>query len=708
MGNLFLTILNISITASYIALAAIMLRFLLKKNPKWISCLLWALLAVRLLVPFSLESKLSLIPDSEPIKANTSVSSVSPSVNNNTSQTPAVNNNVSDIPITPVTPVNPDKAEDTPVQDIAPITPDADNLTLEEKETDIFSVLSYIWIGGAGCMIAYSALSYLRIKARVRASIKTDKNIYICDDISTPFILGVINPRIYLPSTLSGDELQYITNHEKAHLRRCDHLWKPLGFILLSFHWFNPLMWVSYILLCRDIELACDEKVLKDMGADSKKHYSETLLSFSTERKLVSACPLAFGEVGVKQRIKNILNYKKPAFWVILLSLLLCIAVGFCFLTNPVKEKENTDTSSDLAQNLPEILPADCITDNYILYTYQNATNPTKTSYIKLYPEDNSFKLMLNPLSSYMPMGTYTIRDKKLILETDSDDNSYVFEFLDSYTLMFIKDESSQIPEFRYSAEDTESSPSFDDGAIFAIANTKYKGSTHSRETVIPYTYEEIVEIIIDAYPWNHEDGSSAIPDFPHASYMYYRHGDLSEVGFALIDLDKNGVDELVISAVDGAFVYDVYTILDGDTVHLFSSGERYSHILYEEGFIELQWSGSAGHSGHDFIKLTDGRLEFMERITLDAYYAEESGVIEKLEDAGSDNCFFKSTSRNTKNYVHISDDEALELIDSHKNKTQKLNLVFAPFSTYTPGDIGSEVTQNRYVEFDIDSDGED
>lgn len=399
MTNTFITILNISITTSYIALAAMILRLMLKKNPKWISCLLWALVAIRLLVPFSFESKLSLIPDTEPVKA---VSSVSTSDSAVTNKTPVINNQVTvDTPDTPansVTPITPDKSENTPVQDISPIEPTTDTSHSKESNRSIYPVLSYIWIGEAGCMLAYSVISYLRIKARVSASIRTDKNIYICDNISTPFILGVIKPKIYLPSNLWGDELRYITNHEKAHLRRCDHLWKPLGFLLLSIHWFNPVMWLAYILLCRDIELACDEKVLKDMGADSKKHYSETLLSFSTERKLVSACPLAFGEVGVKQRIKNILNYKKPAFWVILLSLVLCVAVGLCFLTNPV-----TDTKDD-STALSVELPVEDTTDGYLLYSYEDESHSLKKSHIKLFPEDNSFEFMIHPpeqLSAY-------------------------------------------------------------------------------------------------------------------------------------------------------------------------------------------------------------------------------------------------------------------------------------------------------------------
>ena len=712
MANFFLSLLNLSITASYIALAAIILRLLLKRNPKWITCLLWALVAVKLLVPFSFESRLSLVPDTAPVKVNAPASSVSASADTSTLQTPVIDRgDTPDIPVTPVTPITPDKSEDTPAQDNSPVISDTTTENAQkENNTNIYSVLSYIWIGGAVCMLLYSVVSYLRIKKKVQASIRTNKNIYICDDISTPFILGIIKPRIYLPSALAGDELEYIVNHEKAHLKRCDHLWKPLGFVLLSLHWFNPLMWISYILLCRDIELACDEKVLKNMGANTKKHYSETLLTFSTERKLVSACPLAFGEVGVKGRIKNILNYKKPAFWVTILSLFLCLAIGICFLTNPVSEKESSteSTKSDVIENLPDILPADCITDNYILYTYTAADNSAKNSYIKLYPEDNSFELMLSPLSSYLPMGKFTIEGKKLTLECDSDDNVYTFKFLDSYTLEFIQDESAELPKYKYSEEDTETSPPFGDRTHFAIEGTKHKGGEQPAETTIPYTYEEIVENIIDAYPWESDDGSAPIPDLlPHTSYMYLRQESLSEVGYALIDLDNNGTNELILSDFTNDYVYDVYTYVDGETVHLFSSGERYAHYLYENGYIEYQWSSGAAISGHDFMRLSNGKLEFIERITLDAYYAEESGVIEKLEDAGSDNTFFKSASRNTKNYIHISDDEALALIDTHKNKTPRLEFSLIPLSDYKHGDIPPYTNPNRAVSFDIDGDGE-
>ncbi|MBE6738547.1 MAG: hypothetical protein E7566_07870 [Ruminococcaceae bacterium] len=864
MQNIFLTILNISITASYIALAAIVLRMLLKRNPKWITCILWALLAIRLLVPFSFESKLSLIPSAEPVKSESVISS---SVEDNYQalkpQTPVIEQEAPDSPQapvieqenpnsvqSPVTPITPEDFEDNPAENITPNTPQ-DSLTEEKEEentfANIFPILSYVWAGGVLLMLLYSVISFVRLKRRVRASFVTDKNIYICDDISTPFILGIIKPRIYLPSALSGDELEYITSHEKAHLKRLDHLWKPLGFVLLSVHWFNPLMWISYILLCRDIELACDEKVLKDLGTDSKKQYSQTLLTFSTERKLVSACPLAFGEVGVKQRIINILNYKKPAFWVILLSLLLCLAIGLCFLTNPVSKKEKEevpasfteygikilDSGSDIEgvslelldinlrktadsngyieikwnnennesytcgepffiyqeidpesgwvdirtgesaftligyiipeegsythkyslwniditepgtyrfestfsrnanetfhterkawivfeiTKIPEdiknqseesiaTLPIDKLSEGYLKYTYRDENRLANISYLKLYPKESRFEFSLHPASSYLPMGTYKIEGDRLILQCeDGDANKYVFEFTSSYHLSFCEDESSELPKYKYSANDTEATPPFKDKAVFKIELSR---TAEDREEVIPYTYEEIIETIIAAHPWKEYNGSSPLPDFPYASYKYISHNELSEIGYALIDIDSNGVEELIITSMDQRYVYDAYTMIDSKTVHLFTSGDRYFHKLYEDGYIHLTWSGGSTLTGHDFMKLSDGRIEFIERITIDAYYAADLGLIkEDHTDIELDDVSFKSKSENEEDYVHIAYDELTEILNSYKQKTE-LEYSLTPLSEYKSGDIRTDSYGNRLVHFDIDGDGD-
>ena len=192
-----------------------------------------------------------------------------------------------------------------------------------------------MWLIGLAAMLAYALVSYLRLRRRVRASIPLRENIYVCDEVASPFILGIVRPRIYLPSALDEAQWGSVLSHERAHLARHDHWWKPLGFALLAVYWFNPLLWLAYTLLCRDIELACDERALCGMDAGQIKDYSSALLACSVPRRMIAACPLAFGEVGVGARVKNALRYKKPAFWVVAVSVVVCTVVAVCFLTNP-------------------------------------------------------------------------------------------------------------------------------------------------------------------------------------------------------------------------------------------------------------------------------------------------------------------------------------------------------------------------------------
>lgn len=313
MENVFLKIFNMSITASWIALAVMLLRLPLKKAPKWIMGVLWAFVALRLILPISLESVLSLIPSAQTLPADFTYSPA-PAIN---SGIPAVNSAV-----------NPVISES-----LAP-APGA-----SANPTQILSfIASAIWIIGVAGMLLYMVISYIALKLKVRESVKLDKTVRICDRISTPFVLGVIFPKIYIPSNLGDDDMQYVMEHERTHIKRGDHLWKPLGFLLLSVYWFNPILWAAYVLMCKDIELACDEKVIRNLGEDSKKAYSEALINCSAPRRLVSACPLAFGEVGVKERIKRVLNYKKPAFWIIIVAAVSCVVVAVCFLTNPKRQ----------------------------------------------------------------------------------------------------------------------------------------------------------------------------------------------------------------------------------------------------------------------------------------------------------------------------------------------------------------------------------
>ncbi len=314
MSEIFLKLFNLSISASYLVLAIVFLRFILKKAPKTLICIMWGLVALRLICPFSFESFLSLIPSSETVPPNILYSD-KPEIHSgiylfNSVVNPIISNSLAPSPENSVNPVQ-----------------------------IIVFILSVIWVVGIIAMLFYAVFSYIGISKKVSESIKQEENIYICDRINTPFILGIIKPRIYLPSIMTEEDKKYVLSHEKAHIKRLDHLWKPLGFLLLTVYWFNPFLWLAYILLCRDIELACDQKVINELGAEYKKDYSNALINCSIPRKMISACPLAFGEVDVKGRIKSVLSYKKPAFWIIIVTLVLSIAVAICFLTVPKSQK---------------------------------------------------------------------------------------------------------------------------------------------------------------------------------------------------------------------------------------------------------------------------------------------------------------------------------------------------------------------------------
>lgn len=322
MESLFLKIMNMSISAGWLIIAVIVLRLLFKKAPKWINCVLWGIVALRLVLPFSVESVFSLIPSKETLPQKI-ISGPSFDIN---SGIPVVDNTVN---------------EYLGDRYFEGVTVPAGN------GGNVMSVLSVVWLAGMMLLIAYAVISYVRIRYRVRVAVNSKDNIMLCDGISTPFILGVLRPKVYLPTAMNDEDTRYVIAHEKAHLKRKDHIWKPLGFALLAVYWFNPLVWVGYLLLCRDIELACDEKVIKELGEENKKSYSSALLNCSIPRRMISACPVAFGEVGVKKRIKSVLHYKKPAFWVVIAAVVVCVAVAVCFLTDP-KPLNDKNAASDI------------------------------------------------------------------------------------------------------------------------------------------------------------------------------------------------------------------------------------------------------------------------------------------------------------------------------------------------------------------------
>ena len=309
-----------SIATSWLIFAVVLLRFVMKKTPKWIVVLLWGIVALRLVVPFSFESTLSLIPSSETFHTH-NISYKTPVIS---SGIPAVNNAV-----------NPILGETFAPNSVTRVNPPYTGIA------GIF-IMSVIWLIGIAAMLLYAGISYVQVHQNVVERIPYEGNIFLCDHVKSPFILGLVQPKIYLPSNMNAITMEPVIAHEKAHLARHDHWWKPLGFLILAAHWFNPLCWVAYVLLCRDIELACDEKVIRQMDIDGKKQYSTALLECNTGRRLVTICPLAFGEVGVKERVKNVLNYKKPAFWLIAVAVVACGVVTACFATNPVTEEPST------------------------------------------------------------------------------------------------------------------------------------------------------------------------------------------------------------------------------------------------------------------------------------------------------------------------------------------------------------------------------
>ena len=311
MAAVFLKLLNLSISASWLVLAVLVLRLISKRSPKWVNVLLWGIVALRLVLPFSIESALSLIPSAE---------TVSPAVVQ-FAPAPTITSGVSVIDNA----VNPSLSEHFSAVPTASVNP----LYVWTE------IAGWVWLIGLGAMLLYALVSYLRLRRRVSVSLPVQDHIYLCDAISSPFILGVVKPHIYLPSDLDEVQRQNVLAHEQAHLARRDHWWKPLGFALLAVYWFNPVLWLAYTLLCRDIELACDERVIRTMDESAVKTYSTVLLACSMPRKAVITCPLAFGEVGVKERVRNALRYKKPAFWVVAASVTVCVVVAVCFLTDP-------------------------------------------------------------------------------------------------------------------------------------------------------------------------------------------------------------------------------------------------------------------------------------------------------------------------------------------------------------------------------------
>lgn len=345
MDKLFIEVLNLSIAGSWMILAVLLLRLVLKRAPKATVCGLWLLVGLRLLLPFSIESALSLIPSRQTVSADIVEPGALPPVRVSGGQTfhteeggyaPPSQVELIDSGLPAL-----DRALNPVINEsFAPEMGDSvDPLQV------LTAVSGWLWLLGSLVMLGYGAFSFLHLKLRLREAVLAGPGVREGSMVDSPFVLGIFRPVIYLPLGLSERDREMVLAHERAHLKRRDNWIKPLAFMLLAVHWFNPLVWLAYVLLCRDIESACDERVLRDMGREERRAYSAALLNCSVRPRMIGACPLAFGELSVKGRIKSVLNYKKPGFWISLAALAACAVVAVCFLTDPVKEPEEAQPS---------------------------------------------------------------------------------------------------------------------------------------------------------------------------------------------------------------------------------------------------------------------------------------------------------------------------------------------------------------------------
>lgn len=314
MEQVFLKLLNTSITAGWFILAVVLLRLLLKKAPKSIFRILWILVGIRLICPISPESVFSLIPSAQTVSTEILYT-----------ENPEIRSGINSLNQL----VNPVISES-----LAPET----GASVNPMQVIVY-ISSILWMIGMIVIVLYGCISEIHLRRRVSQAVLLRDNLWQSEAVTSPFVLGLLRPRIYLPFHLNEDNAVHVIAHEQAHIKRHDHWIKPAAFLLLAIYWFNPLLWLAYSLLCRDIELACDEYVIKEFDLGNRKAYSEALLACSIPHRSIAACPLAFGEVGVKQRVKNILNYKKPALWIIIAAAAVCIAAAVCFLTNPKKSE---------------------------------------------------------------------------------------------------------------------------------------------------------------------------------------------------------------------------------------------------------------------------------------------------------------------------------------------------------------------------------
>ena len=527
MNELFLKIINMSISASWLVLAVLILRFVLKKAPKWINVLLWGIVAIRLICPFSFESTLSLIPSAETIPLNIGMDST-PTINSGIS---AINNAVNPIISQSNTPM-------------AGASVNLLQITI--------GIYEYIWIFGMIALALYTVISYWRLRRKVDTAVRYKDNIFQSENVSFPFVLGIIKPRIYLPFKMNGQYLEYVVAHEQAHICRKDHWWKPLGFLLLMIHWFNPLMWLAYVLLCRDIELACDEKVIKELGNEQRGDYTQALVACSVNRRMIAACPLAFGEVSVKERVKYVMNYKKPAFWVIIISVIVCVGVAVCFLTNPKQDSYTlrivvpagsqekfvyTDEEVSTIRNSIKIWSGDGLGDTEVLLSPVNKT--TETRYTATY------------LTHGMPVEFDAEKDTwfkiGVNMQNSTNEDIIVYVEVENVEVRIVDEINSVIKWFDY----TENPSAMDDESTINLPIYPDVTFSYNQAQIIaskPFDTSELTDhtILITGMPiWNAYFADLTGDDYPEICATYTFGSGIIDSRIIIYDYAKGSSYEL-------------------------------------------------------------------------------------------------------------------------------------------------------------------
>ena len=527
MNELFLKIINMSISASWLVLAVLILRFVLKKAPKWINVLLWGIVAIRLICPFSFESTLSLIPSAETIPLNIGMDTT-PTINSGIS---AINNAVNPIISQSNTPM-------------AGASVNLLQITI--------GIYEYIWIFGMIALALYTAISYWRLRRKVDTAVRYKDNIFQSENVSFPFVLGIIKPRIYLPFKMNGQYLEHVVAHEQAHICRKDHWWKPPGFLLLMIHWFNPLMWLAYVLLCRDIELACDEKVIKELGNEQRGDYTQALVTCSINRRMIAACPLAFGEVSVKERVKSVMNYKKPAFWVIIISVIVCVGVAVCFLTNPKQDSYTlrivvpagsqekfvyTDEEVSTIRNSIKIWSGDGLGDTEVILSPVNKT--TETRYTATY------------LTHGMPVEFDAEKDTwfkiGVNMQNSTNEDIIVYVEVENVEVRIVDEINSVIKWFDY----TENPSAMDDESTINLPIYPDVTFSYNQAQIIaskPFDTSELTDhtILITGMPiWNAYFADLTGDDYPEICATYTFGSGIIDSRIIIYDYAKGSSYEL-------------------------------------------------------------------------------------------------------------------------------------------------------------------